>query len=86
MRDEGRPGPQGVGVSLSLRAKFLLLSGIVQALVVALLIGNSQRVMDNAVGKNAERVAHEYAVTLNLTLSPYAIRGRLSELNDYWNE
>jgi len=75
-----------VGVTLSLRAKFLLLSAIVQALVVALLIGNSQRVMDNAVGKNAERVAHEYAVTLNLTLSPYAIRGRLSELNDYWNE
>lgn len=73
-------------MSLSLRAKFLLLSAIVQALVVALLIGNSQRVMDNAVGKNAERVAHEYAVTLNLTLSPYAIRGRLSELNDYWTE
>jgi PAS domain S-box-containing protein len=59
---------------------------MVQALVVALLIGNSQRVMDHAVGKNAERVAHEYAVTLNLTLSPYAIRGRLSELNDYWSE
>jgi PAS domain S-box-containing protein len=73
-------------VSLSLRAKFLLLSAIVQAMVVALLIGNSQRVMDNAVGKNAERVAHEYAVTLNLTLSPYALRGRLSELNDYWTE
>ncbi|KQW91552.1 histidine kinase [Massilia sp. Root418] len=73
-------------MTLSLRAKFLLLSAIVQALVVALLIGNSQRVMDNAVGKNAERVAHEYAVTLNLTLSPYAIRGRLSELSDYWSE
>ncbi|CAN7547381.1 PAS domain-containing sensor histidine kinase [Pseudoduganella sp. LjRoot289] len=73
-------------MSLSLRAKFLLLSAIVQALVVALLIGNSLRVMDLAVNKNAERVAHEYAVTLNLTLSPYAIRGRLSELNDYWAE
>ena len=73
-------------MTLSLRAKFLLLSAIVQALVVAILIGNSLRVMDNAVSKNAERVAHEYAVTLNLTLSPYAIRGRLSELNDYWAE
>ena len=57
-------------MSLSLRAKFLLLSAVVQALVVGLLIWNSLRLMDNAVNRNAERVAHEYAVTLNLSLSP----------------
>lgn len=73
-------------MSLSLRAKFLVLSALVQTLVVALLIGNSLRVMDQAVGKNAARVAHEYAVTLNLSLSPYAISGRLGELSHYWTE
>jgi hypothetical protein len=62
-------------VSLSLRAKFLLFSALVQAVVLALLIGNSQRVMDGAITKNAQRVAHEYAVTLKLTLSPYAMQG-----------
>ncbi|SFU29406.1 ATP-binding protein [Pseudoduganella namucuonensis] len=73
-------------MSLSLRAKFLVLSAFVQLLLVALLIGNSLRVMDDAVRKNAERVAHEYAVTLNLSLSPYAMSGRLNELSDYWAE
>jgi PAS domain S-box-containing protein len=73
-------------VSLSLRAKFLLFSALVQAVVLALLIGNSQRVMDGAITKNAQRVAHEYAVTLKLTLSPYAMQGKLSELSNYWTE
>jgi len=71
---------------LSLRAKFLILSALVQALVVALLIGNSLRLMNNAVSRNADRVAHEYAVNLNLTLSPYASSGRLGELRSYWSE
>lgn len=73
-------------MSLSLRAKFVVLSAIVQAVVVALLIGNSLRLMDQAVNRNAVRVAHEYAVTLNLTLSPYANTGRLGELTNYWTE
>lgn len=73
-------------MSLSLRAKFVVLSAIVQAVVVALLIGNSLRLMDQAVNRNAVRVAHEYAVTLNLTLSPYANTGRLAELTNYWTE
>lgn len=73
-------------MSLSLRAKFVVLSAIVQAVVVALLIGNSLRLMDQAVNRNAVRVAHEYAVTLNLTLSPYANSGRLGELTNYWTE
>ena len=73
-------------MSLSLRAKFLLLSAVVQALVVGLLIWNSLRLMDNAVNRNAERVAHEYAVTLNLSLSPYATAGRLPELSTHLTE
>ncbi|USX26043.1 ATP-binding protein [Oxalobacteraceae bacterium OTU3CINTB1] len=73
-------------MSLSLRAKFLLLSAVIQALVVGLLIWNSIRLMNHAVGTNAERVAQEYAVTLNLSLSPYATRGRLPELNGYLAE
>jgi PAS domain S-box-containing protein len=73
-------------LNLSLRAKFLILSALVQALVVALLIGNSLRLMNNAVSNNADRVAHEYAVNLNLTLSPYASSGRLGELRSYWSE
>jgi signal transduction histidine kinase len=73
-------------VSLSLRAKFLLLSAVIQALVVGLLIWNSLRLMNHAVGTNAERVAQEYAVTLNLSLSPYATGGRLPELNNYLAE
>ena len=73
-------------MNLSLRAKFLLLSALVLALVVGLLIWNSLRLMDNAVNKNAERVAHEYAVTLNLSLSPYAVRGNLPDLNAYLAE
>jgi signal transduction histidine kinase len=73
-------------VSLSLRAKFLLLSAVIQALVVGLLIWNSIRLMNHAVGTNAERVAQEYAVTLNLSLSPYATRGRLPELSGYLAE
>ncbi|SFM10367.1 PAS domain S-box-containing protein [Rugamonas rubra] len=73
-------------LNLSLRAKFLVLSAVVQALVVALLIWNSLRLMDDAVGKNAERVAHEYAVTLNLSLSPYAINGKLGQLSGYLAE
>ncbi|NRR32790.1 PAS domain S-box protein [Oxalobacteraceae bacterium] len=73
-------------MSLSLRAKFLLLSAVVQGLVVGLLIWNSLRLMDDAVAKNAERVAHEYAVTLNLSLSPYATHGRLPELSAYLAE
>ncbi|MBA5636384.1 PAS domain S-box protein [Duganella sp. LX20W] len=73
-------------MSLSLRAKFLLLSAVVQALVVGLLIWNSLRLMDSAVSKNAERVAHEYAVTLNLSLGPYATRGKLTELSNYLAE
>jgi len=43
-------------LKLSLRAKFLLLSAFVQAVVVALLIGNSLRLMTNAVSRNADRV------------------------------
>ncbi len=73
-------------MKLSLRAKFLLLSAFVQAVVVALLIGNSLRLMTNAVSRNADRVAHEYAVNLNLTLTPYASSGRLGELRSYWSE
>lgn len=73
-------------LNLSLRAKFLILSALVQALVVALLIGNSLRLMNKAVSNNADRVAHEYAVNLNLTLSPYASSGRLGELRSYWSE
>ncbi|WP_426341556.1 ATP-binding protein [Pseudoduganella sp. S-14] len=73
-------------MKLSLRAKFLLLSAFVQAVVVALLIGNSLRLMTNAVSRNADRVAHEYAINLNLTLTPYASSGRLGELRSYWSE
>jgi len=73
-------------LNLSLRAKFLLLGAFIQALIVGLLIWNSLRLMDQAVRRDAERVAHEYAVTLNLSLSPYATRGRLSELNGYLAE
>lgn len=73
-------------MKLSLRAKFLLLSAFVQALVVALLIANSLRLMTAAVSRNADRVAHEYAVNLNLTLTPYASSGRLGELRTYWSE
>ncbi|MES2161953.1 MAG: ATP-binding protein [Pseudomonadota bacterium] len=73
-------------LSLSLRAKFLLLSAVIQALVVGLLIWNSLRLMNQAVSTNAERVAREYAVTLNLSLSPYATRGRLPELTNYLTE
>ncbi|SDG66360.1 MULTISPECIES: ATP-binding protein [unclassified Duganella] len=73
-------------MSLSLRAKFLMLSAVIQALVVGLLIWNSLRLMNHAVNTNAERVAQEYAVTLNLSLSPYATRGRLPELNSYLAE
>jgi PAS domain S-box-containing protein len=73
-------------LKLSLRAKFLLLSAFVQAVVVALLIGNSLRLMTNAVSRNADRVALEYAVNLNLTLTPYASSGRLGELSTYWSE
>ncbi|WP_229258312.1 sensor histidine kinase [Duganella rivi] len=63
-----------------------MLSAIIQALVVGLLIWNSQRLMNHAVNTNAERVAQEYAVTLNLSLSPYAVGGRLPELNSYLAE
>lgn len=73
-------------MTFSLRAKFLLLSAVIQVLVVGLLIWNSIRLMNHAVGTNAERVAQEYAVTLNLSLGPYATRGRLSELNGYLTE
>ena len=73
-------------MTLSLRAKFLLLSAAIQAVVVGLLIWNSLRLMDHAVRRNAERVAQEYAVTLNLSLSPYAAHGRLRDLNAYLGE
>ncbi|WP_229259842.1 sensor histidine kinase [Duganella aquatilis] len=63
-----------------------MLSAVVQALVVGLLIWNSLRLMNHAVSTNAERVAQEYAVTLNLSLSPYAMRGQLPELNTYLAE
>ncbi len=72
-----------MSLNLSLRAKFLILSSLVQALVVGLLIWNSMRIMQHAVSANADRVAHEYAVTLNLSLGPYASRGRLAELHSY---
>ncbi|MES2300341.1 MAG: ATP-binding protein [Pseudomonadota bacterium] len=73
-------------MNLSLRAKFLILSAVVQAMVVGLLIWNSLRLMDEAVRRNAARVAHEYAVTLNLSLSPYATSGRLPEMRAYMAE
>jgi PAS domain S-box-containing protein len=73
-------------LNLSLRAKFVLLSAAIQVAVVGLLIWNSLRLMDHAVRSNAERVAQEYAVTLNLSLSPYATRGRLAELSAYLGE
>ncbi|WP_229261025.1 ATP-binding protein [Duganella levis] len=63
-----------------------MLSAVVQALVVGLLIWNGLRLMNHAVNSNAERVAQEYAVTLNLSFSPYATRGRLPELNNYLTE
>ncbi|MBV8634732.1 MAG: HAMP domain-containing protein, partial [Burkholderiaceae bacterium] len=61
-------------------------SGLVLALVVGLLIWNSMRLLDSAVEDNAYRVAREYAVTLNLTLSPYASEGRLPALRNYLSE
>lgn len=73
-------------MNVSLRAKFLILSALAQALVVGLLIWNSMRIMDHAVSANADRVAHEYAVTLNLSLGPYASQGRLAQLRSYLEE
>lgn len=73
-------------MSLSLRARFLMLSAVIQALVVGVLIWNSQRLMNHAVSSSAERVAQEYAVTLNLSLSSYAVAGRLPQLNSYFAE
>ena len=73
-------------MNLSLRAKFLLLGALVQGGVLCLLIWNSLRLMDDAVSRNAYRVAHEYAVTLNLSLSPYASNGRLADLRSYLGE
>ncbi|HAT30264.1 MAG TPA: histidine kinase [Janthinobacterium sp.] len=73
-------------MNLSLRAKFLILSALVQALVLGLLIWNNMRIMDQAVSNNADRVAHEYAVTLNLSLGSYSSRGSLSELHSYLGE
>ena len=73
-------------LNLSLRAKFLILSALVQALVLGLLIWNNMRIMNQAVGANADRVAHEYAVTLNLSLGAYASKGRLPELHSYLGE
>ena len=73
-------------MNLSLRAKFLLLSALIQALIVGLLMTNSERLMDQAVRRNAERVAREYAVTINLSLTPYSTRGRLAELHPYLAE
>jgi PAS domain S-box-containing protein len=63
-----------------------MLSAVIQALVVGVLIWNSLRLMNHAVNTNAERVAQEYAVTLNLSLSSYAVAGRLPELNNYFAE
>ncbi|MBI3230305.1 MAG: PAS domain S-box protein [Burkholderiales bacterium] len=73
-------------MKLSLRAKFLILGGVVQALVVCLLIWNSLRLLDDAVNQNALRVAREYAVTLNLSLAPYAQDGRLAQLQPFLSE
>jgi PAS domain S-box-containing protein len=73
-------------MKLSLRAKFLIMSAIVQALVVGLLIWNSLRLMDAAVNADALRVAREYAVTLNLSMSRYASNGKLGELSSYLSE
>lgn len=73
-------------MSLSLRAKFILISIVVQGLVLWALIWNSFRLMDEAVRKNSTRLAHEYAVTLNLSLSPYASSGNLKVLNAFMSE
>ncbi|MYN46983.1 PAS domain S-box protein [Pseudoduganella sp. FT93W] len=73
-------------MSLTLRAKFLLLSALIPTLVVGLLIWNSLRLMNHAVSANAERVAQEYAVALNLALSPYATGGRLPQLRGHLAE
>lgn len=71
-------------MNVSLRAKFLLLSALVQALALGLLIWNSLRLMDQAVRQNTERLAQEYAMTLDLSLGPYASSGRLAELDGYF--
>lgn len=73
-------------MTLSLRAKFILISIVVQGLVLWALIWNSFRLMDEAVRKNSYRLAHEYAVTLNLSLSPYANSGNLKVLNAFMSE
>lgn len=73
-------------MKLSLRAKFLILSGLVQALVVCLLIWNSLRLLDDAINQNTYRVAREYAMTLNLSVSPYAGNGRLDDLQPFLSE
>lgn len=64
----------------------MLQSGLVMTLVLGMLIWNSLRLLDDAVEDNAYRVAREYAVTLNLTLSPYASEGRLPQLRAYLTE
>ncbi|MGV7209633.1 sensor histidine kinase [Oxalobacteraceae bacterium A2-2] len=73
-------------MSLPLRARFLLLCAVILVLTVSLLAWNSQRLMARAVGRSADRVAQEYATTLNLSLSPYAASGRLAELRGYLAE
>ena len=71
---------------MSLRTKFLLLAALIQALLVSLLIWNNLRLLDSAITKNAYRMANEYAVTLNFTLTPYSSTGRLPELQSYAKE
>ncbi|WP_338847307.1 ATP-binding protein [Massilia sp. W12] len=73
-------------MKLSLRAKFLLLAGVVQFLLVALLLANSGRLLDDAIMQNASRIAQEYAVTLNFSLSPYAQQARLDQVKPYLDE
>ncbi|MFZ6772809.1 ATP-binding protein [Undibacterium sp. SXout7W] len=71
---------------MSLRTKFLLLAALIQALLVSLLIWNNLRLLDTAITKNAYRMANEYAVTLNFSLTPYSSTGRLPELQSYVKE
>ncbi len=91
-RGADAPGQANGGAStppvrrVSLRTKFLMLSALVQALLVMLMIWNNQRVLDEAIGKNTQRLAREYAATLNFSLTPYSSSGRLAELQLYLDE
>ncbi len=70
----------------SLRFKLMFASTVVEVLMLALLLGNSMRLIDTAMVASTESALAQHEPLLNIAIAPYLLEGDYATLQDNLNE